>query len=110
VIARVATYGTGWIPWGDDAKDPRQGVSVLREVLEGAGRDPGELQVVGTLPSVTRADGALDIAATMAAVPALVDAGITDFRAHVRTPEDPGEALEFLSGLVAAFRETVGRT
>lgn len=110
VIDRIVAYGTGWIPWGDDAKDPTQGVRVLREALEAGGRDPAQLQVVGTLPTVTRDDGSLDVDSTMAAVPALVDAGITDFRAYVRTPNDSAEAIDFLSGVVAAFREAVGRS
>lgn len=110
VIDRVVTYGAGWIPWGDDAKNPTNGVRVLRDAFEAAGRDPDELQVVGTLPAVTLDDGALDISATMAGVPALVEAGITDFRAYVRIPDDATEALDFLTGLVEEFRTTVGRT
>ena len=46
----------------------------------------------------------------MAGVPALVDAGITDFKAFLRLSDSVDEAAETLEPLVGAFRATVGRT
>ena len=39
----------------------------------------------------------------------LVDKGVTDLRANVALPEDPGAAASLLDELVAAFRAAVGR-
>ena len=45
----------------------------------------------------------------MEAVPAMVQAGVTDFRAYLPIPDDPSAAEDYLSGIVAAFRKAVGR-
>ncbi|MCB0994943.1 MAG: hypothetical protein KDB21_07615, partial [Acidimicrobiales bacterium] len=65
--------------------------------------------VVGTLPITKGADGGVDLGATMAAVPALAEAGVTDFRAYLPLSDDPAEAEDQLSPVVAAFRQAVGR-
>ena len=78
------------------------------KLVEAEGRDPSELQVVGTLP-VVRTDDGIDLGATMAQVPPLVDAGITDFRAQLRIPDDLDAATEHLAEVVGAFRAAVGR-
>ncbi len=97
VAERVARFGSGWIPWGDDARDPSAGIAALRAALAEAGRDPSALQVTGALPVVKDVDGGVDLGATMAAVPALVDAGLTDLRAAVPASAD-------LPAFVQAFR------
>jgi probable F420-dependent oxidoreductase len=108
VIDRVVRFGSGWIPWGDDIADPAKGIGVMRDALEAAGRGDTLLQVTTGLPTVKDADGNLDVARTMAGVPPLVEAGITDFRVYA-VPTDPSAARDFLAGLVTAFRGTVGR-
>jgi probable F420-dependent oxidoreductase len=108
VIERVVRFGSGWIPWGNDARDPLAGLPRLREALSAAGREPSDLQVAGTLP-IVRGPSGIDVAASVAAVPDLVAAGITDFRANLAVPEDPAEALDLLSPLVSAFRDAAGR-
>lgn len=105
VVARVARFGAGWIPWGPDAVDPTAGIARLRDAMAEAGRGDVALQVTGALPVVKDAGGALDIARTMEGVPALVDAGLTDLRAGVSVPRDPSAATDFLAMLVAAFRD-----
>ena len=108
-VARVVRFGSGWIPWGDEIADPLPGIATIRRALAEAGRDPSELQVQGILPAV-RPDGVqLDVEATAAGVPALVDAGITDFRLYQRWPDEPGALDELLCTMVAAFRVEVGR-
>ena len=109
VLERIARFGAGWIPWGDEARNPAAHVTRIRAALEAAGRDPSGFQVEGPLPVVRDGGGAIDIARTMENVPALVEAGITDFRAPVRLPEDRARAEEELGPLVAAFRAAVGR-
>jgi probable F420-dependent oxidoreductase len=109
VVARLGRYGTGWIPWGADAADPVVGIRTMRGALADAGHDPTDLQVVGRLPTVTDADGNLDVDRTMAAVPDLVAAGVTDLRANLRLPADPSAAAEHLHDVVTAFRAATDR-
>jgi hypothetical protein len=110
VLERLARFGSGWIPWGPFVRDPAGGVAQAREALEAAGRNPAGLQVQGTLPVVKGSDGSVDLARTMDGVPALVDAGITDFRAYLPVPDDANAAMDYFAGVVTAFRETVGRS
>ncbi len=109
VIERIVRFGSGWIPWGDIARSPAGGIGRIREAMAAAGRDPAGFQVEGPLPVVRTDDGTIDLGPTMARVPDLVAAGITDFRAPLRIPDDASAAAEQLGGLVAAFRATVGR-
>ncbi len=110
VVRRLATFGSGWIPWGDAAADPVAGIAAMKERLAEAGRDPADLQVTGTLPQVKADDGSLDLDRTMEQVPAFADAGLTDLRLHRKLPADRAAALDELSGIVAAFRAAAGRT
>ncbi len=107
-VARVARFGAGWIPWGDHISDPGPGIRTMREGLAAAGRDPAGLQVQGTLAVVRDGDG-VDVEATVAAVPALADAGITDFRVRHRWTADPPADADLLAALSASFRAAVGR-
>jgi len=109
VIGRIVRFGAGWIPWGPDADDLPAGLPRLQDALSSAGRDPAGFQVAGTLPEVTAADGTLDIDRTMDGVPALVTAGVTDFRINVPVEGQGGDTAAWLSELVGAFRRTVGR-
>jgi probable F420-dependent oxidoreductase len=100
---RLARYGSGWIPWGDDAADVEAGIAKMRAALSAKGRDPSGIGVVGTVRPV-RDDGVLDLAKTMASVPRLRDAGVTDFRIALVVPDARQDATEYLSEVVAAFR------
>jgi probable F420-dependent oxidoreductase len=108
VVKRLAKFGSGWIPWGPAARDAAAGLVELRHAFEKAGVDMPALQVQGALPIVKDSDGDVDIDRTMEKVPALVDAGITDFRATLTVPRDRGEATDKLGALVAAFRAATG--
>ena len=109
VVSRLARFGTGWIPWGADAADPSAGIARMRQALADGGGDPTGLQVVGRLPVVADAEGAMDIDRTMDAVPDLVAAGVTDFRASFRLPTDPSAATAHLREVVAGFRAATDR-
>jgi alkanesulfonate monooxygenase SsuD/methylene tetrahydromethanopterin reductase-like flavin-dependent oxidoreductase (luciferase family) len=109
VIERIVRFGSGWIPWGDEARSPASHVARIRDALEAAGRDPKGFEVEGSLPTVRGGDGAIDVERTMENLPPLIAAGITDFRAQVRVPDERAQAEDQLAPLVAAFRETVGR-
>ena len=54
-------------------------------------------------------DGGVDTAKTMAAVPAMVEAGITDFRATLTLPDELQAATDFLAPIVESFRKAAGR-
>jgi probable F420-dependent oxidoreductase len=110
VVRRLATFGSGWIPWGDAAADPVAGIAAMKERLAEAGRDPSDLQVTGTLPLVKTDDGSFDLERTMAQVPGFAAAGLTDLRMHRKFPADRSAALDELSRIVSAFREAAGRT
>lgn len=110
VIDRLVRFGDGWIPWGPDAKDPVAGITQLRDALAQAGRDASGFQVQGRLPVVKGTDGSMDLARTMEGVPALAEAGITDFRAPVSITLEPSVTADYLAEMVTAFRQAVGRS
>lgn len=109
VLDRIVRFASGWIPWGEHIADPAPGIARIHAALESAGRDPSGFQVQGTLPLVRAADGSLDLGPTMEAVPGLVEAGVTDFKAFVRLEGGEEETVEQLEPIVRAFREAVGR-
>jgi alkanesulfonate monooxygenase SsuD/methylene tetrahydromethanopterin reductase-like flavin-dependent oxidoreductase (luciferase family) len=103
-MERLARFGSGWIPWGDDADDIATGIAKMRAAVSELGRDPSELGVVGNLPMVRNADGDADVDATMAAAPALVEAGVTDIRLFPNAPRERGPATAYLTEMVSRFR------
>ena len=110
VVRRLATFGSGWIPWGPAAADPVSGIAEMKRRLADAGRDPSDLQVTGTLPLVKGDDGAFDLERTMEQVPGFAAAGLTDLRGRFPLPTDRAAALDEMSRIVAAFRAAAGRT
>lgn len=104
VARRLARHGSGWIPWGDDAADLAASVPRMREAVEKAGGDASAIQVAGALPIVRRSDRSVDLDATMTGVANLVDAGVTDFRAHLAIPDQYDEAVASLEDAVRSFR------
>lgn len=110
VVRRLTRFGSGWIPWGEDADDVAAGIARMRDALLAAGRDPSDLRVVGNLRLRRRPDGSPDAEATMAPAAALADAGVTDFAmGMLRLPDEDDRALEVVAGLVAAFRAAAPR-
>ena len=109
VLRRIARFGSGWIPWGDDARDPAAGLPRVREALEEAGRDPDGFQVTAQLPLKRRDDEGLDLEASFAPVPDWIAAGITDFRLALPLPTEYQAGLDLLSPVVEAFRKAAGR-
>jgi probable F420-dependent oxidoreductase len=103
---RVAEFGCGWIPWGDDITDPRAGIDLIRAAFNAAGRDPATLQVQGVLPLV-RDGGTIDVTASMTAVAPLIELGITDFRVHNRWGTDAATDEQLMSQLVVAFAAAI---
>jgi probable F420-dependent oxidoreductase len=100
---RLARFGTGWIPWGDDAADITTGITRMRQALDARGRSGTEIQVMSRVRTVRRDEGA-DLPATFADVARLHAQGVTDFRIGLPIPSGRAAAQDFLSGVVAAFR------
>jgi len=107
---RLATFGCGWIPWGPDRTDVVGGIARMQEMQVEMGLNPGPYEVQGSVPVGRNDDGTVNVARTMAAVPNLVDAGVTDCRISVPLPDDGAAAEETLTELVDAFRTVAGRT
>jgi alkanesulfonate monooxygenase SsuD/methylene tetrahydromethanopterin reductase-like flavin-dependent oxidoreductase (luciferase family) len=105
VARRIARFGRGWIPWGPAYADIRGSIAAMKDKVSEYGGDPTDLQVQGIARVVKADDGSIDLAATAAAVPALVDAGVTDVRFPASFSAHPDHAVETLSALVAAFRD-----
>ncbi|HWL44929.1 MAG TPA: TIGR03619 family F420-dependent LLM class oxidoreductase [Ilumatobacter sp.] len=111
VLRRIVRFADGWIPWAEWNDDVAVGIAVLRRAFAEAGRPWDGFQVRVAMPVSQRADGVIDVEATMAPVPALVSAGVTDFTVHVELPSgDIAAARDRLSGLVEAFNATTGRS
>jgi len=106
---RLARFGTGWIPWGDDRSDLVTGMDKMCTLFDqlDLGEVPSEVQ--GSIPTIREPDGTVDLSATMAGVPDLVAAGVTDCRLALRLPEGLEEATDLLGCAVGAFRSAVGR-
>jgi probable F420-dependent oxidoreductase len=109
VAARLARFGNGWIPWGEDASDPVTSIPRMRTDVDAAGGDGAALSVLAPLPLQRAADKSLDLGATMDGVPPLADAGVTDFLVHVRPPDSYAGAQDTFSELAALFLAASGR-
>jgi probable F420-dependent oxidoreductase len=108
VARRLARFGSGWIPWGDDAADPVASIPRMRAEVDRAGGGGAALAVLAPLPLQRQKDQSLDLVATMERVPPLIEAGVTDFLAHVRAPHSYAGARDVYSELFAAFKEGTG--
>jgi probable F420-dependent oxidoreductase len=104
VARRLARFGCGWIPWGEDADDLVASIPRMRDAVAAAGGDGDAIQVAGALPAVRREDRSIDLDATMERVLPFADAGVTDFRAYLPVPSAYDEAVEYLRGITDAFR------
>ena len=107
---RLARFGSGWIPWGEDAAELERGVGRMRRALAERGRDPSEVGIVGSLrPEWGEANGErrLDVTRTLAPVPRLRELGITDFRIAASALHWRKSTEESLEEVVAIFRSAV---
>ena len=102
-MARLARFGSGWIPWGPDAADIASGIDKMREAVAAAGRDPSGIEVAANVRLERDERGEPQIAPTMAAVPDLIAAGATDLRVHLQSPPGVDQAAEYLAPWVEAF-------
>ncbi|MCW2515656.1 MAG: hypothetical protein JWR11_4698 [Mycobacterium sp.] len=103
VARRISRFGSGWIPWGTARDDPAAAISAMKDAIADAGGDASGLQVQGNAVTVKRAGGSVDVEATAASAPPLVEAGVTDVRFTLSVPRDRQHAVDLLSRLVGAF-------
>ncbi len=108
VLRRIVRFGSGWIPWGDDQMNPVAGLTRIREAFDEAGRDAKGFQVTSYIQLAMDGEK-IDAEQTMAPVPAMVEAGITDFRITLDLPGEDAACEDRLAPLVQAFRKAVGR-
>jgi probable F420-dependent oxidoreductase len=101
---RLARFGQGWIPWGDDAADVVGGIARMRTAMRARDRDPGTFQVVGTLRPRRSEGGGFDYREMFADLPRLHEAGVTDFRVPVISAVDSTERADLLATIVDEFR------
>jgi probable F420-dependent oxidoreductase len=104
VARRIARFGNGWIPWGPAIADPVAGIAEMRRLVEDAGGTFDGIQIVGSLGPKKGADGKVDLAASLAPVPELAAAGVTDVRLTVPVPADASAAFDVYSEMVETFR------
>ncbi|HUC05503.1 MAG TPA: TIGR03619 family F420-dependent LLM class oxidoreductase [Acidimicrobiales bacterium] len=104
---RLARFGVGWIPWGEDAAHVGDGIRRMRAALRRRDRDPTDVQVVGSVPAASHPDGTLDVEQTLLAVPRLRRAGVTDFRLLLRGHHAASD-VRSLSAVVTGFRHVAG--
>ena len=110
VLRRIARFGSGWIPWGPDAMNPVAGLERIREALDEVGRDASGFQVTSYLQVVAGNGGAIDVDKTMAVVPAMAEAGVTDLRITLDLPRERAAVEDLLTPLVTTFRSAAGRS
>ena len=108
VIARLARFGAGWIPWGAELAELAAAIPRMRAGVAALGRDPEGIGVVCSVIVTPGEGGAVDAPATMAGVPDLVKIGVTDVRLFMAMPASRQALADQLGPLVAAFGAVVG--
>lgn len=104
VARRLARFGTGWIPWGEDARDIAGGIARMRAAVERAGGDPYGFGVTATLRVRAAADGRPDLPEIAANAVSYAQAGVTDLR-MTHWPLPAGDRERDLAALADAVRD-----
>lgn len=76
-LARVAELGAGWMPMDSRPEALRTGIAKLREAFRAADRPFEGFGVRAHVAYARRADKSLDLDASLASIPGLVEAGAT---------------------------------
>jgi probable F420-dependent oxidoreductase len=104
-LRRLARFGSGWIPWGDDIRDPAAGLAKIAAAMSEQGREMDGFRVQGSLVVRAAEGGRLELQAALEPVAAQVAAGITDFALAVPLPAGRDAAADVLAEIVLAFRQ-----
>jgi probable F420-dependent oxidoreductase len=104
-IERIARLADGW-SWGyvEDVVLIREGIRALRECMDRIGRRCENFEVKAFPLPVARADGSIDLDATFARVPALLDAGVTIIEPNLYDYCRRREDVETLLGHLLALK------
>jgi probable F420-dependent oxidoreductase len=102
VARRLARFGSGWIPWGDDATDLVGSVPRMRAAVDEAGGDGNALAVLGTLALPRREDRSIDLENLTERVAQLDAVGVADVLVHVRPPVSSAAAQDTYGEIVTA--------
>jgi probable F420-dependent oxidoreductase len=78
----ICELADGWLPIDDDPAVYAPLIGRIRAALVAAGRDPAQFRFRARFPYVTDASGHASLDATVALLPALVDAGLTDVEVY----------------------------
>ena len=94
---RMARLGDGWCPMGLDAQGLREGVDRLAEAVNEVGRDMADQHIKVGLGNVMGATGKADVAQTLEAAPAFLDAGATIITVTApAAPESMSDIYDFI--------------
>jgi probable F420-dependent oxidoreductase len=107
-LRRVGLFGSGWIPWGDDIRDPAAGLAKIGEALAEQERTMDGFRVQANLGLKADESGRLNLAEALRPVPQQVATGVTDFALTLPLPRDQDGASEVLGEVVTAFRDVAG--
>ena len=77
----------------------------IRAALEEAGRSSDGFAVTAPLAVQKDDAGKIDFSATMAPVPGMLEAGITDFRIRFPLPQEQAAVHDAIAPAVEAFRK-----
>lgn len=106
-MRRLARYGSGWNPWGDEQDDVAAAIPRMREAVAALGRDPSDIEVIGHLPLVRDEDGQPECDASMANLGRLVEAGVTNVDVFLPAPTEYDAAVDYLAPWAEAFRKAL---
>ncbi len=101
---RLARYGSGWIPWGDDAANIEAGMARMRTAMLQRDRDPAEIGVFGSLAVMREDNHVLNLHRTMEPVARLHAAGVTVFHINFSPADKRGDLGDIFGETVTAFR------
>jgi probable F420-dependent oxidoreductase len=102
---RLARFGTGWIPWGDDGDDIAGGIARMRAAMTERHRDPESIRVTAPLQPARRGDGTLDPDETLALAAGLRSAGVTDFMLGFARDVDLASLADELRAIATVVRK-----
>ena len=109
VARRLARFGSGWIPWGDDAANLLDSVPRMRDAVDRAGGDARAMAVLGTFRLPRTSDHTIDLGATTDGLSQLAEVGVGDVLIHLKAPGSYDEALDAYANVVGAVKEATGR-
>ena len=103
--ARIAELGHGWLPMETDPQKLAAPIQKLKAAFAARGRGAETVEVRTTMTTVMGANGRPDLDATLAAVPAYAEVGVTTLRVQPGTFCREREAyIPFLEKLVRAAK------